>query len=95
MKLNGNMEVGHVVVHTTQGRGHTPEEMTDMAMTKIMEVAETAPEPIKAQAIAFRHQLRNIILFYMRRSALSDRTTVISMLERVGDYHTADLIRKM
>ena len=47
-----------------------------MALDKIMRVGDTAPEPIKAQALAYRDNLRTILIFYMRQAMLSERVTV-------------------
>jgi len=68
-------EAGTVEVHATQNRGHSAEELTEMALNKIILIGEDAPEPIRAQAEAYRDRLRNIILFYMRQSMLSERST--------------------
>jgi hypothetical protein len=40
-------------VHTTSGRGHTPEELADMAIDKIMYVSKDANPLIRDQAEAF------------------------------------------
>ena len=68
-------EVGAVEVHTTQNRGHSAEELTEMALNKIILIGEEAPEPIRMQAEAYRDRLRNVIMFYMRQAMLSERAT--------------------
>ena len=68
--------VGSVMVHTTENRGHSAEELADMALGKMITVGDTAPEPIKAQALAYRDELRTILVFYMRQAMLSERTTM-------------------
>jgi hypothetical protein len=68
-------EVGAVQVHTTHNRGHSAEELTEMALNKIILIGGDAPEPIRSQAEAYRGRLRNIILFYMRQAMLSERAT--------------------
>ena len=47
-----------------------------MALDKIMRVGDNAPEPIKAQALAYRDNLRTILIFYMRQAMMSERVTV-------------------
>ena len=69
-------DVGSVDVHTTINRGHSAEELVDMAMNKIMYVGENAPPAIRDQAMAYREQLRNILLFYIRQAMLSERVTM-------------------
>ena len=71
----GAGEIGAVQVHTTQNRGHSAEELTEMALNKIILIGDSAPEPIKLQAMAYKERLRNIILFYMRQAMLSERST--------------------
>jgi hypothetical protein len=47
-----------------------------MAMTKIMHVGADAPPTIRDQALAYRGQLRGILLFYIRQAMLSERVTM-------------------
>ena len=69
-------DVGSVNVHTTIDRGHSAEELVEMAMTKIMHVGADAPPTIRDQALAYRGQLRCILLFYIRQAMLSERVTM-------------------
>ena len=71
-----SMEMGSVMVHATQNRGHSAEELTDMALDKIILVGEEMPEPIKAQALAYKDDLRRVVLFYIRQAMLSERVTM-------------------
>jgi len=69
-------EVGDVMVHTTRNRGHSAEELTEMALDKIIRVSGDMPEPIRAQVMAYKDNLRDILLFYMRQAMLSERVTI-------------------
>ena len=69
-------EVGNVTVHTTCNRGHCAEELTEMALEKIINISGDMPEPIKAQVMAYKDNLRDILLFYMRQAMLSERVTI-------------------
>ena len=71
-----NAEVGNVTVHTTRNRGHSAEELTGMALEKIIHISGDMPEPIKAQVVAYKDSLRDILLFYMRQAMLSERVTI-------------------
>ncbi len=95
MSVEGQMMNGHVSVFTTEGRGHSPEELADMAMNKVIGVSETAPEPIRQQALAYQDQLYEVILFYLRQSASSERTTIVAKLEEMGIVDAADIVRKI
>lgn len=77
MRMNHTAsEVGSVNVHTTINRGHSAEELADMALSKILHVGEDLPVPIRDQALAYRDQLRDILVFYIRRAMLSERVTI-------------------
>ena len=39
-------EIGNALVFTTDNRGHSPEQMAEMALNKIMTVSDTAPPAI-------------------------------------------------
>jgi hypothetical protein len=69
-------EVGNVTVHTTRDRGHSAEELTEMALEKIIRISVDMPEPIKTQVMAYKDNLRDILLFYMRQAMLSERVTI-------------------
>jgi hypothetical protein len=44
------------------GRGHPPEFWADRAMERIMSVADSAPQPIRDQAYAFKEQVARVVL---------------------------------
>jgi hypothetical protein len=69
-------EVGNVMVSTTSHRGHNADELAEMALNKIVYIGTDAPEPIKAQALAYRENIRKILVFYMRQAMLSERVTM-------------------
>ena len=47
-------ELGPVNVYTSNNRGHSPEEIAEMALNKIMMVSDSAPPVIRDQAIAHK-----------------------------------------
>jgi len=69
-------EIGSANVHTTQNRGHSAEELAEMALNKIVFIGSDIPDPIKEQALAYRENLRDVLIFYMRQAMLSERTTM-------------------
>jgi len=87
--------LGNVEVHTTSGRGMNPEEITDLAMRRILDVADTAPMPIREQAIAFKDRIRGVLEHYFWHAQNSERTTMLGILERAGYHDAAELIRKL
>ena len=76
LSVQGNVEVGGVEVHTTHNRGHSAEELTEMALAKLINISDDAHPALKAQALAYREQMKNVIGFYIRQAMLSERTTM-------------------
>jgi len=64
------------MVHTTQNRGHSAEELTEMALAKVLYVSDQMPDVIQAQAQAYKDGLRDVLLFYIRQAMLSERVTI-------------------
>ena len=83
-----------VNVHTTTNRGHTPEELAQMAVKKIIFVGKDAHPAIREQAEAFASQMERVITSYMKQAVVSDRTTVCQMITDAGHPELAALIRK-
>ena len=77
-------------VHTTDGRGHTPEELADFAVNKIMYVSKDANPLIRDQAQAFKDYIRQVLVKYLKQAVQSDRTTLANKLRQAGN---SDLIK--
>ena len=92
---SGNSEIGEVAVFTSTDRGHSPEEMADMALNKIMLVSEDAPPVIREQALAYKDRLKDILIFYMNRMAQSERTTIWALMKKQGHEDIAEIIRRL
>ena len=92
---SGNSEIGDVAVFTSTNRGHSPEEMADMALNKIMLVSEDAPPVIRDQALAYKAKLKDILIFYMNRMAQSERTTIWALMQQQGHEDVAEIIRRL
>jgi len=94
-QANGQGDVGQVQVFTSNEGGHSPEQIADMAVNKIIAVSETAPPPIRDQALAYRNNIKDVILYYMRKMAQSERTTVWALLRKQGHEDMAEIIRRL
>jgi len=94
-QANGQGDVGTVKVFTSNDGGHSPEQIADMAMNKIMVVSETAPSPIRDQAAAYRNSIRDIIVYYLKQMAKSERTTIWALLKKQGHADMAEIIRRL
>ena len=66
-------EVGNALVFTSDNGGHSPEQMAEMALNKIMVVSETAPPAIRDQALAYKDHIRKVLVFYMAKMAENER----------------------
>lgn len=65
--------VGQVSVVTTNNGGHPPEYFALRIVDRLIAVGMNAPEPIKAQALAYREQMLAIVLEGLSRAIASDR----------------------
>ena len=79
-----------IEVHTTQHRGHTPEEIANFALEKIMYVSKDASPLIRDQAEAFKGYIRQVLVKYLKQAVTSDRTTLANKLRQAGH---SDLIK--
>jgi hypothetical protein len=84
-------ELGDVMVMTTDNRGHSVDEITELLLRRIISVADTAPPAIRAQAVEFQDSLRKLIHHYMTEAVKSDRVTLAERL-RPSFPKAADII---
>ena len=84
-----------VEVHTSNGRGFTPEEIAQRCANKIVSVSETAHPAIKQQAHAFKQDIVKLVEFYLADAVQNDRTTVYNALTDAGHPELASLIRRL
>lgn len=81
-----------VEVHTTQYRGHTPEEIANFALEKIMYVSKDANPLIREQAEAFKEHIRAVLVQYLKQAVKSDRTTLANKLREAGHSELIKLL---
>ena len=91
----GSSQLNDVLVFTSENRGHSAEEMAEMALNKIMLVSEDAPPVIRDQAVAHRERLKEILIFYMKRMSQSERTTIWALMKKQGHDDLAEIIRRL
>jgi len=95
MQVGGEVGLGAVKAYTTSGRGLNVEELADLAMRRILTVADTAPPVIKEQAQQFKENIRVLLINYMHQAIRSDRTTLYNNLRGAGFKEVADIILKI
>jgi len=88
-------ELGPVNVYTSNNRGHSPDEIAEMALNKIMMVSDSAPPVIRDQAIAHKNRLKEVLIFYMNKMAQSERTTIWALMKKQGQEDMAEIIRRL
>ena len=77
-------------VITTSGEGHSPEQVAEMALAKIIYVAKDANPLIREQAEAYKQNIRHVLVQYMKKAIKSNHTTIANKLREAGH---SDLIK--
>jgi hypothetical protein len=93
--LRSDLEIGNLGVTTTDNRGLSVDEVSEMAVNKIISVSDTAPAPIRAQAHAFRDACKNIVMYYMQEAIKNHMCTIGNQLEQQGQKDLANIIRRL
>ena len=89
------ISIGDLGVQTTQNRGHTVEEIAEMATNKLISISDTADPMVKAQAHAFRDKCKMVITFYVQEGIKNHMCTVCNKLEKQGHSDLANIIRRL
>ena len=84
-----------ITVETTKNRGSTPEEIAERCVRHIISVSDSAPEVIKAQALAYKEQMLVLITFYLKEAVKRDRTNVYNLLCDAGQPKLAEALRRL
>jgi hypothetical protein len=74
----------NVKVLTTSGRGFTPEEMAERALDKIISVGSQTHPAIRDQAEAFRNQIRQVLVYYMKETVRTHHVTLANKFRNAG-----------
>ncbi len=93
--INTDTEVGNLGVTTTNYRGHTVEEVAEMATNRLVSISDTAPAPIRAQAHAFKEVCKQVITYYMNEAVKNHVCTICNELEKQGQKDLANIIRRL
>lgn len=75
---------GNVMVRTTNGRGHTPEEIADMALDKIIFVGSNAHPAIRDQAEAYKVHIRQVLVGALQEAVSSHNVTLANKFHQFG-----------
>ena len=95
ISVETGMDVSSVNVMTSDEGGHTSEQITNLAMDKIMRVSDTAPSAIKEQANVFKENIRNVLFQYIELARQEERATIANRMAKAGQTEMADLVRRI
>ena len=95
ISVETGMDVSSVNVMTSDEGGHNSEQITDLAMDKIMRVSDTAPPAIKEQANVFKENIRNVLFQYIELARQEERATIANRMAKAGQTEMADLVRRI
>ena len=87
--------LGDVEVTTTDYRGHSIKAVAKMATDKLISVSDSAPDPIRLQAHAFKERCQKVITYYMQEAVNNHICTVCNILEKQGQQDLANIIRRL
>ena len=93
--FESDTQIGNLGVTTTEYRGHTVEEVADMATKKIVSISDEAPAPIMEQAHAFEKVSKKLIAYYMQQAVNNHICTICNLLEKQGHKDLANIIRRI
>ena len=95
ISVETGISVMSVNVATSDNGGLSSDQIVELAMDKILNVANTAPEPIKDQAIAFQDNIRIVLKQYIDLAKREERGTICQKIREAGQKDLADLIRRL
>ena len=93
--VSGSPQAGSVIVKTTSHRGFSVEHWADRCLEKIVYVAEDGNSIIKDQAMAFKANIRKVLIYYMTQAIKSDRTTLYNLFTQQDQGDMAEILRKL
>tara|TARA_R110001592_G_scaffold91646_1_gene267988 strand:- start:379 stop:669 length:291 start_codon:yes stop_codon:yes gene_type:complete len=93
--VTSDTTVGQVGVATSDNGGLSNEQISEMAIKKIISVSESAPEPIKQQAHVFADNVRNLLHYYIELARKEERANICHQLREAGQNDLAEVIRRI
>ena len=88
-------QVGSVNVSTSENGGLSDEQIAELVLDKICMISNTAPEPIRQQAFAYKEKIRKILIDYVALAKKEERASIVNILEKNGGNDLANLIRRL
>ena len=95
ISVETGVTVQSVNVMTSDEGGLNTEQLTQLAMDKVINVADSAPPAIKDQAEAFRGSIENVLRHYIELARREERATISYRMAKAGQKEMADLVRRI
>ncbi len=95
ISVETGVTVQSVNVMTSDEGGLNTEQLTQLAMDKVINVADSAPPAIKDQAEAFRDSIENVLRHYIELARREERATIAYRMAKAGQKEMADLVRRI
>ena len=91
----GVSQTGKVNVMTSDQGGLTNEQISDLAVDKIVSISNDAPPHIRQQANQFREHLKKVLYHYLRLARKEERASIVHILRSNGQKEMAEYIRRL
>lgn len=85
-------KLGDIKATAVSGRGFTPEEVAEQALSKIISVGGNCHPVIRDQAEAFKDQIRGVLVHYMHQAVRSNHTTLANRFRAAGHPELVKLL---
>lgn len=89
VSVGAGITITSVGVMTSSEGGLSSEQLTELALDKLISVSNSAPEPIRLQAEAFRENLRNVLYEYIVKARREERSSIIQEIRKYGQEDLA------
>ena len=91
----GVSQAGKVNVMTSDKGGLTNEQISDLAVDKIVSISNDAPPHIRQQANQFREHLKKVLYHYLLLARKEERASIVHILRSNGQKEMAEYIRRL
>tara|TARA_R100000900_G_scaffold119332_1_gene94034 strand:- start:18 stop:305 length:288 start_codon:yes stop_codon:yes gene_type:complete len=88
----GGAKIGIATASMVSGRGFTPEELVEHAVNEVISIGNSSHPVIQAQAEAFREDIKNVMLNYLRQAVASHNTTLTNRFTDAGHPELVKLL---
>ncbi len=88
----GGAKIGIATASMVSGRGFTPEELVEHAVNEIISIGNNSHPVLQAQAEAFREDIKNVMLNYLRQAVASHNTTLTNRFTDAGHPELVKLL---